>query len=123
MSSDAGVYFEGVISKHASSVETYYADYGPELVGVLSAVTVSSATATCAGDSALTIGTPVVLSAETVVPARSGTRTIAANQGIRFLLTAGTAIAESADPAVIKVTATMSNGETWVRLARLRVSE
>jgi len=121
MSSDAGVYFEGVITKHASSVETYYADYGPELVGVLSAVTVSSATATCTGDSALTIGTPVVLSTETIVPARSGTRTIAANQGIRFLLTAGTAIADSADPAEIKVTATMSNGETWVRLARLRV--
>ena len=117
-----GVYFEGTISKHANSVETHYADYGPELVGVLSAVTVSSATATCVADSALTIGTPVVLSGSTIVPTRSGTRTIAANQGIRFLLTAGTAIAESEDPVSIKVTASMSNGETWVRLARLRVS-
>ena len=117
-----GVYFEGTISKHESSVETHYADFGPELVGVLSAVTVSSATATCAADSALTIGSPVVLSGSTIVPTRSGTRTIAASQGIRFLLTAGTAIAESADPVSIKVTATMSNGETWVRLARLRVS-
>ena len=122
MSSESGVYFEGVIRKHASSVETHYADFGPELVGVLSAVTVSSATATCSADSALTIGTPVVLSGSTVVPTRSGTRTIAANQGIRFLLTGGTAIDEADEAAEIKVTATMSNGETWVRLARLRVA-
>lgn len=122
MSTESGVYFEGVIRKHASSIETHYADFGPELVGVLSAVTVSSATATCAGDTALTVGSPSVLSVSTVVPTRSGTRTIAANQGISFLLTAGTAIAESDEAAEIKVTATMSNGETWVRLARLRVS-
>lgn len=114
--------FEGTICKHVNSVITHYVDFGPELVGNLSAVTVSSATATCTADAALTIGTPVVLTSSTSVPAKSGTRTIAANQGIRFLLTAGTAIAADADVVRIKVTATMSNGETWVRTARLRVS-
>lgn len=115
--------FVGSICKHVSSVTRHYIDYGPRLVGNLSAVTVSSATATCTADAALVIGTPAVVSTQTVVPTKTGTRTIAANQGISFLLTAGTAIAEDADPVKIKVSTTLSNGEIWVGTAVLRVSE
>ena len=115
--------FTGLICKHVNSVERYYIDYGPRLVGALSAVTVSSATATCAADAALVIGTPAVVGSSTVVPTKTGTRTIAANQGISFLLSAGTVIDESDDPVRITVSATMSNGETWVGTVVLRVAE
>ena len=115
--------FVGSICKHVNSVSRHYVDFGPRLVGALSAVTVSSATATCAADTALTIGAPAVVSTQTVVPTKTGTRTIAANQGVSFLLSAGTAIAETAEPVRIKVSATMNNGEIWVGNVVLRVSE
>jgi len=111
---------DGTICKHVDDTLTRYVDFGPMLAP---SETISSATATCADDSALVIGTVSVLSTNTTVPTRSGTRVITADEGIKFQLSAGTAIASTAEPVRIKVTATTSAGESLVRTARLRVME
>lgn len=72
--------FVGSICKHVSSVTRHYIDYGPRLVGNLSAVTVSSATATCTADAALVIGTPAVVSTQTVVPTLQWGRRLSATE-------------------------------------------
>jgi hypothetical protein len=112
--------FEGTIIKHVSDTLVRYADFGPMLA---SGETVSSATAVCAADTALTIGTPAVLSVDTAVPAKTGTRTITANEGISFALSGGTVIAEDDEPVRITIAATLSTGKVAVRTARLRVAE
>lgn len=116
---DSCVDFEGTICKHVDDTLVRYADFGPMLT---TAETISSATVTCAADSALTISAVTVLASETTVPTASGTRAIAANKGISFGLAAGTAIASTADPVRLKISATLSTGKVAVRTARLRVS-
>ncbi len=116
---DSCVDFEGTICKHVSDTLVRYADFGPMLT---TAETISSATATCTADAALVIGTPAVLSVDTTVPTKSGTRVISANKGISFALSVGTAIAATADPVRITIAATLSTGKIAVRTARLRVS-
>ena len=111
--------FEGTICKHISDTLVRYADFGPMLT---SAETISSATVTCADDTALTISSVAVITVETSVPTKQGTRTISANKGISFGLAAGTAIDEDAEPVRIKISATLSTGKIAVRTARLRVS-
>ena len=112
--------FEGTIVKHVNDTLVRYADFGPMLAA---SETISSCTATCAADTALTIGTPVVLTVDTTVPASAGTRTITAYEGVSYALSGGTAIAEDADPVRITVSATLSTGKIAVRTARLRVGE
>ena len=111
--------FEGTLCKHVDDTLVRYADFGPMLT---TAETISSATVTCAEDTALTISAVAVISTETSVPTRQGSRTIAANKGIAFALAAGTAIAEDDEPVRIKISATLSTGKIAVRTARLRVS-
>ena len=111
--------FDGTICKHVDDTLVRYADFGPMLT---TAETISSATVTCSADAALTISAVTVLSTETSVPTRQGTRTIAANKGISFALAAGTAIDEDAEPIRMKISATLSTGKVAVRTARLRVS-
>lgn len=111
--------FDGTIIKHPSDTLVRYADFGPMLT---SGETISSATATCAADSALTIGTPAVLSVDTSVPTARGTRTITASKGISFALSGGTAITEDAEPVRITIAATLNTGKIAVRTARLRVA-
>ena len=112
--------FDGTLHKHVDDTLVRYADFGPMLN---SGETISSATVTCADDVALTISSVTVLSVDTTVPTKSGTRTITANEGISFGLAAGTAIAEADEPVRLKISATLSTGKIAVRLARLRVSE
>ena len=112
--------FEGTIIKHVSDTLVRYADFGPMLT---TAETITSATAICAADTALTIGTPTVLTTDTTVPNRIGERTITAYKGVSFALSGGTAIAEDADPVRITVSATLSTGKVAVRTARIRVAE
>jgi hypothetical protein len=111
--------FDGTICKHVDDTLVRYADFGPMLT---SAETISSATVTCAADAALTISAVAVITSDTAVPTRQGSRTIAANKGISFALAAGTAIAETAEPIRMKISATLSTGKVAVRTARLRVS-
>lgn len=112
--------FDGTICKHVDDTLVRYADFGPMLT---SAETISSATVTCADDTALTISSVTVISVDTSVPTKQGTRTISANKGISFGLAAGTAIDEDAEPVRMKISATLSTGKIAVRTARLRVSE
>ncbi len=111
--------FEGTLIKHSSDTLLRYADFGPMLS---SGETIASATAICAADTALTIGTPVVISVDTPVPTKLGTRTIEANKGISFALSGGTAITEDDEPVRITIAATLSTGKIAVRTARLRVA-
>lgn len=111
--------FDGTICKHVDDTLVRYADFGPMLT---SAETISSATVTCADDTALTITAVTVISTDTSVPTRQGSRTVSANKGISFALAAGTAIAETAEPVRMKISATLSTGKVAVRTARLRVS-
>jgi hypothetical protein len=112
--------FDGTICKHVDDTLVRYADFGPMLNA---GETIASATVTCAEDTALTISSVTVLSSNTVVPTKSGTRTITANEGISFGLAAGTAITESDEPVRLKISATLSTGKIAVRTARLRVSD
>ena len=111
--------FDGTICKHVDDTLVRFADFGPMLT---SAETISSATVTCTADSALTISAVAVITSDTSVPTRQGSRTIAANKGISFALAAGTAIADDAEPIRMKISATLSTGKIAVRTARLRVS-
>ena len=112
--------FEGTIIKHVDDTLLRYADFGPMLT---SAETIVSATATCAADVALTVGTPVVLSSDTTVPTATGTRVITADKGVSFSLSGGTPIEEDDEPVRITIAATLSTGKITVRTARLRVGE
>lgn len=111
--------FDGTICKHVDDTLVRYADFGPMLT---SAETISSATVTCADDTALTISAVAVISTDTSVPTRQGSRTISANKGISFALAAGTAITETAEPIRMKISATLNTGKVAVRTARLRVA-
>ena len=111
--------FDGTICKHVDDTLVRYADFGPMLT---SAETISSATVTCSADTALTISAVAVISTDTSVPTRQGSRTISANKGISFALAAGTAIADTAEPIRMKISATLNTGKVAVRTARLRVS-
>ena len=82
--------FDGTICKHVDDTLVRYADFGPMLTSV---ETISSATVTCSDDTALTISAVAVISTDTSVPTRQGSRTISANKGISFALAAGTAAA------------------------------
>jgi hypothetical protein len=112
--------FDGTICKHIDDTLVRYADFGPMLT---STETISSATVTCAADTALTISSVAVISTDTSVPTKQGLRTISANKGISFALAGGTAIAETAEPVRMKVAVTLNTGKVAVRTARLRVSE
>jgi hypothetical protein len=112
--------FDGTLCKHVDDTLVRYADFGPMLNA---GETIASATVTCAEDTALTIGSVSVITVDTLVPTRSGTRTIQANEGVSFALSEGTAIDEDAEPVRLKVSATLSTGKIAVRMARLRVEE
>lgn len=111
--------FEGTLIKHNSDTLVRYADFGPMLIA---SETIVSATATCAADAALTIGAVSVISVDTAVPTKQGLRTIAANKGVSFALSGGTAIADDAEAVRITVAATLNTGKIAVRTARLRVA-
>lgn len=111
--------FEGTLIKHASDTLVRYADFGPMLT---SSEIISSATATCP-DAALTIGTVSVISVDTSVPTKHGTRTISANKGVQFALSGGTAIDDTDEAVRITISATLNTGKIAVRTARLRVAE
>lgn len=112
--------FEGTLCKHVSDTLVRYADFGPMLAA---SETIASATVTCTEDTALTISSVAVLTSETTVPAKTGTRTIAANKGVSFALAAGTAIDEDDEPIRLKIAATLNTGKIAVRMAKLRVEE
>ena len=112
--------FDGTLCKHVDDTLVRYADFGPMLN---SGETISSATVTCTADTALTISSVTVLTTDTTVPAKAGTRTITAYKGISFGLAAGTAITEDAEPVRLKISATLSTGKIAVRTARLRVAD
>lgn len=111
--------FEGTLIKHPSDTLVRYADFGPMLTA---AETIASATATCAADTALTIGTVSVISVDTAVPTKQGLRTISANKGVSFELSGGTAIDEDDEAVRITISATLNTGKIAVRTARLRVA-
>lgn len=111
--------FEGTLIKHASDTLVRYADFGPMLT---STETIVSATATCAADTALTIGSVSVISVDTSVPTKQGTRTISANKGVSFALSGGTAIDDTDEAVRITISATLNTGKIAVRTARLRVA-
>ena len=111
--------FDGTLNKHVDDTLVRYADFGPMLNA---GETISSATVTCAADTSLTISSVTVLTGSTTVPTKSGSRTIAANEGVSFALAAGTAIAADAEPVRLKISATLNTGKIAVRTARLRVS-
>lgn len=116
----ACVEFDGTLCKHVDDTLVRYADFGPMLNA---GETIASATVTCADDSALTIGSVAVITVDTTVPTKSGTRTIQANEGVSFALSAGTPITEDAEPVKLKVSATLNTGKIAVRNALLRVEE
>lgn len=111
--------FDGTICKHVDDTLVRYADFGPMLT---STETISSVTVTCAEDSALIISAAAVISVDTAVPTKHGSRTISANKGVSFGLAAGTPILDTDEPVRIKVAAELNTGKVAVRTARLRVS-
>lgn len=111
--------FEGTLIKHVNDTLVRYADFGPMLT---SAETIASATATCADDAALTIGSVAVIGSNTEVPTKQGLRTIAANKGVSFALSGGTAIEDTDEAVRITISATLNTGKIAVRTARLRVA-
>lgn len=115
--------FEGTLLKHVDDTLIRYADFGPMLAPNETVVSATASLATGSIDAALTIGTPVVLVADTTVPTASGTRIISADEGVSYALTGGTAIDADAEPIRIKIAATLSTGKIAVRTARLRVCE
>lgn len=117
---DRVVDFIGTWGKHVDDTLTRYVDFGDILAD---GETVTSGAAVCADDADLVIGSVSVIGTNTTVPTKTGTRTIVANQGLKFQLSGGTAIASTADPVRVKVTATLSTGEDAVGTARLRVEE
>ena len=117
---DDGAYFRNTITKHVDDDVTFYADFGPWLPA---SVTISSPSVTCPDDAALVIANVAVIGTSTTVNDRVGTRTIAANEGVSFELSSGTAIADAADSVDVEIAVTLSNGDTITRLARLRVKE
>ena len=114
------VEFDGTLCKHVDDTLVRYADFGPMLN---TGETIASATVTCEADTALTIGSVSVITVDTTVPTKSGTRTIQANEGVSFALSAGTPIDEDAEAVKLKVSATLSTGKIAVRNALLRVEE
>lgn len=113
--------FKNSLCVHPSGDGLYYADFTDD--DRLYSDTIASVTSVTCDDADVTISNQAVVTGATVVPYQGGTRTIAANKGIRFRLAGGTAQADSDDPAKITILCLTTAGYTLAAVGLLVVDD
>lgn len=111
--------FKNSLCVHPDGDGLYYADFTDD-DRLYSDTIASVATPTC-DDASVTISAAAVVTGATVVPYQGGTRTIAANKGIRFRLAGGTAQAAYDAPARLTILCTTAAGYTLAAVADVYV--
>lgn len=111
--------FTNSLCVHPNGDGLYYADFTRD--DRLYSDTIATVVSVTCDDDDVTITAAAVLTEATVVPYQGGTRTIAANKGIRFRLAGGTAQAEYDAPARLTILCTTAAGYTLAAVAEVYV--
>lgn len=111
--------FTNSLCVHPDGDGLYYADFTAD--DRLYSDTIANVDDVTCDDDEVTITEKAVLTGATVVPYQGGTRTIAANKGIRFRLAGGTAQAEYDAPARLTILCTTTAGYKLAAVADVYV--